>query len=332
LAVRTVAEGDTVRIVAATTVDVGVVATDSRATDLGDCHVIRLRDGRIWCSYRRNKLRAAGGPTYAIEVAESVDEGRTWRPHSIVAESKPDTGRSPSRGLWSSFILETRGGTLQCYYDDEDTPFRGGFRGHQWLVMRTWDAKGGSWVDPVVVSRARDEKHLSRDGMVSVVEFPDTGQLLALFESVEVRRPHANVVRSVTSDDGGKSWSWSKVEREVVYEPQKTGDFMALVPWVIRLSDGTLVCVFGTDEDRDTPDVSGTPPRQMHLDIKSVTSRDGGHTWSRPAALVYGGTHRNYLPGVIERSKRPGELVLQLLDYDRGYVLLRGHTIDDAGR
>ena len=341
LAVRTKPEGDTVSMVAArsddcgaTWTDVGIVATDARGTDLGDCHVTRLRDGRLWCSYRRNKLRGDAGPTYALEIAESVDDGRTWRRHSVVAESKPTTWRSPSRGLWSTFILERRDGSLQCYFDDEDTTYRAGFPRHQWLVMRTWDARSGAWVDPVVVSRAHNVKHLSRDGMASVVELPGpsgvAGRLIAVFESVHARPPHANLVRFVTSDDGGRTWSWSTVERGVVYEPSKPDDFMALAPWLIRLRDGMLLCLFCTDEDRDEPDVSGTPPRRMNLDIKCVTSRDDGRTWSRLASLVYAGTHRNYLPGVIELSPREGEpssLVLQVLDHDRGYVLLRGHTI-----
>jgi hypothetical protein len=341
LAIRTEAQGDQVSMIAArsddrgtTWADTGTVTNDVRGTDLGDSHVTRLRDGRLWCSYRRNKLHPPAGPTYTLEIAESGDEGRSWRRHSTVAESAPTTGRSPSRGLWSTFILERRDGSLQCYYDDEDTAYRAGFPKHQWLVMRTWDARAGAWVDPVVVSRAHDPSQLSRDGMASVVELPATGgaarRLIAVFESVQTRPPHANLVRSVSSDDGGRTWSWSKVERGIVYEPPKPGDFMALAPWLVRLRDGTLLCVFCTDEDRDKANVSGTPPRRMNLDIKYVICRDDGQAWSTSATLAYAGTHRNYLPGVVELSPRgdePASLVLQLLDYDRGYVLLRGHTI-----
>ena len=336
LAVRSVVDAARVTLVVAASrdagrpwSDVGAITSDARGTDLGDCHLTRLTDGRVLCSYRRNHLRR-DKPRYAIEVAESADGGRTWRPHSVVAESQPDTGRTPSRGLWSSFILQKRDGTLQCYYDDEETPFRAGFPRHQWLTMRRWDDARREWVDPVTVSRAHDAAHLSRDGMPSVVELGRSGRpgrLLAVFESVQVRRPHANVVRFVTSDDGGRTWSWSRRERGVVYAPPRDGDYMALAPWVVRLRDGTLLCVFCTDEDRDRPDVSGTPPARMNLDIKYVTSHDDGRTWSRPARLVYGGSHRNYLPGAIQLSAAGAErdaVVVQLLDYGRRYVLLRG--------
>ena len=335
LVVRSDVRDDRVTIIAAasrdggrTWEDAGTVATDARGTDLGDCHLALLPDGRVLCSFRRNHVRGPhrARPRYAIEVAESADAGRTWRSHSVVATSAPETGLSPSRGLWSSFLLVKRDGTLQCYYDDEETPFHAGFPQHQWLTMRTWDAKRNAWVDPVTVSRAHDARHLSRDGMPSVLEL-EGGQLLAVFESVQVRRPHANVVRRVTSDDGGRTWSWAKAERAVVYAPAKPGDFMALAPWVTRLADGTLLCVFCTDEDRAVADVSGTPPHRMNLDIKSVTSADGGRTWDAAASTVYAGTHRNYLPGVLQLAapgRDRGTVLVPLLDFDRGHVLVRG--------
>ena len=329
LAVRSATQGERVQMIVAasrddgkTWSDVGVIASDVRGTDLGDQHLITTLDDRLLCSYRRNHLHGEGGPTYAIEVAQSVDDGRTWTRHSVVAQSRPDTGREPSRGLWSSFLLQRRDGTLQCYYDDEETPFGAGFPRHQWLSMRTWDAKCGQWLDPVTVSRAHDENHLSRDGMPSVVEL-DGGRLIAAFESVQVRPPHANLVRYVTSDDGGRTWSWREAERGVLYQPARGGDFMALAPWMIRLHDDqTLLCVFCTDEDRERPDVSGTPPHRLNMDVKYVSSTDGGRTWDRDATLVYAGGHRNYLPGVAQLHR--GGVMVQLLDYTRGYRVVSG--------
>jgi len=302
--------------------DVAVITSDGAGTDLGDCHLLRLRDGRLWCSYRRNRYRgaAAAAPSYAIEIAESRDDGRTWRKHSIVAEARHAAQPEHSRGLWSSFVLERRDGALQCYFDDEDTPARDGFPSHQWLVMKTWEAAAGQWSGPVVVSRAHDPAHLSRDGMPSIVEL-DNGQLFVVFESVQVSRPHANLIRCVTSDDGGKTWSWQQRERGVVYATPKP-DHLALAPWMIRRRDGSLLVVFCTDEDRDAPGVSGTPPPGLRMDIKTVQSRDGGATWSA-SQLNYAGRHRNYLPGVAELADR--SLQVHFVDYEAGGVrIVRG--------
>lgn len=291
------------------------IASDTPGTDIGDGHLLRLRDGRLWCSLRRNKLPRS----YAIEIAESVDDGATWRRHSVVDTSNvPDeiTLAPHTRGLWASFLLQRSDGTVQCYYDDERTPADAGLPGHQWVTMRTWDPLRKAWINPVVVSRAPD-RALSRDGMPSVVELLD-GRLLATVESVRTRPPHANLVRSVFSEDGGATWSWQ--ERRDVYRPP--GNFMALAPWTIRTRDGLLICVFCTDQDRDVPDTGGTPPWRLNMDVKYVLSRDDGKTWSAPR-VVYDEQHRNYLPGTIQLTDN--SLLVQWRNFAAGsYMTRRG--------
>ena len=331
LSVRHVGEGEVTRLALARLDkgnagdgwrDVATIASDDAGVDLGDCHLLRLRDGRLWCAYRRNRYRGddAARPGYAIEIAESQDDGRSWRKHSTVAEARHDRPPTRSRGLWSSFVLEKRDGTLQCYFDDEDTPARHGLAGHQWVVMKTWDARLERWDDPVVVSRAHDPSHLSRDGMPSVVELHD-GRLLAAFESVDVRPPHANLIRCASSADGGQTWSWRERERSVIYATKRS-NYLALAPWMIRRRDRSLLVVFCTDEDRDEPGVSGTPPPRLRMDIRCVLSRDDGVTWSSPQ-LVYAGGHRNYLPGAVELDD--GALRVHFDDYAGGGVrIVRG--------
>ncbi|HSV73852.1 MAG TPA: sialidase family protein [Chthonomonadales bacterium] len=303
----------------------GIIARANEPdADIGDGCFLELRDGTLLHAYRDNRLhgRHAAAPTYAIRVAASTDGGRTWRPHSTVEESRP-VGPGPSRGLWSSFLIETRSGALQCYYDDEYTPNAEGFRGHQWLRMRTWDPRDRAWVRPVTVSRAHRPEHLSRDGMATVIEVA-RGHLLCVFESVQTFAPHANVVRWVESRDGGRSWSWERTERGVVYEPRDRR-FMALAPWVARMPSGALICVFVTDEDRATPDRSGTPPPYLNMDAKLVVSRDGGRTWSAPVTF-YAETHRAYMPGIVPlKEPGPGEAFLALvLDTRAGFRGRRG--------
>src|SRR5262249_52889688 len=156
-----------------------------------------------------NRYRAAHekAPDYAIRVAVSEDAGRTWKAHSTVTAHAFATNEPPSKGLWAPSLFEAPDGRLQCYYDDEKTPLDAGFRGHQWLLMRTWNPASRIWENPVVVSRAHDPKDLSRDGMGTVVAL-SRNRLLCALESVQTTPPHAGVIRYVTSDDGGSTWSW----------------------------------------------------------------------------------------------------------------------------
>jgi hypothetical protein len=303
--------------------EAGVIATDpDPGADLGDGNLLRRRDGTLLYVYRDNHYRGekAKTPRYAVRVSQSADGGRTWTYHSLV-ETSLGRGEGPSRGLWAPFLFETSRGELQCYYDDEYTPWRDGFAGHQWVRMKRYEPASRRWVDPVTVSRAHRPAHLSRDGMATVVELP-SGRLLCALESVQVDRPHAGVARLVTSDDGGRAWSWRHRERAVLYEP-KDRRFLVFAPWLIRLPDGTLACVFVTSEDMPEPGVSGTPAHLLKLDVKYVLSRDGGTTWDRSARPLYAGTHRNYLPGLVVLPSR--SLLLTFLDFDKGHLAIRGN-------
>lgn len=306
-----------------------VITTAGSGIDLGDGHLIELDNGDILYSYRRNQFagRYAQTKKYAIEVAVSHDKGATWNDHSVVARSTPATQAGPSRGLWASFLLEKSDGTLQCYFDDEDTPNRKGYAGHQWVTMCTWNREHRRWVDPVTVSRAHRKADLSRDGMPSVVELDD-GRLLAVVETVGAQAPHPNIVMSVTSSDGGRTWSWKQGPRELVYRADS--NHMALSPWLAKIDANRLICVFVTDEDRDQADMSGTPADKLNADVKYVTSVDAGEVWSRPHDL-HTRTHRTYKPGVARlQSDQDGEafLLVMLLDFHSNkYLSVRGEVV-----
>ena len=305
--------------------DISVIAQDQAGLDMGDGHLLQLADGSVLFSYRHNHTRTndAGLRHYSIRTAISRDAGQTWQPHSVVAESEHDPAAVPEalRGLWSSFLLLKRDGTLQCYYDDEDTPHRAGFFRHQWVTMKTWDAARQQWVNPVTVSRAHNRRHLSRDGMASAVELP-SDRLICVFESVQTAAPHANCIRQVTSDDGGRTWSWQRRERRRVFQSGKH-NHLAVSPWVTRLPDGGLICAFATDEYQAVPSRSGTPSWQLKMDVKCVTSGDQGQTWSPTAQTVFAETHRSYAPGVL--LLQDGSLLVTCQDYSTwGHRALRG--------
>ncbi len=288
-----------------------IVHSDEPGIDIGDGHMMRLRNGDILYSYRRNLGRQH---TYRLEVAISRDNGATWKPHSEVARAEGEF-----RGLWSTFLLEKSDGTLQCYYDDEDTPGKAGFHRHQWLTMKTWEPRSKTWIDPVTVSRAHNSVHLSRDGMCTVVEL-SKNKLLCAFETVQTYPPHRGVLMSVTSDDGGKTWSWQRKERDLLYQPPNP-DFNALASWMIKLSTGDILCVFTTDEDREKPGVAATAV--MDQSLKYIISRDGGKTWSKSS--VIDADHPIYFPGVCElrHGERKGALLVQYSG-PRGHEVKRG--------
>ena len=270
---------------------VTVIRDPDRATDLGDgAFLDSKRHGLLYvCRHNHHTTKS-----YAIEVYQSSEGGKNWKPHSTVTAHTITEPGGPSRGLWAPFLCETPGGRLLCVYDDENTPLLSGFVGHQWLMGRFWDSKTKTWSEPVVMSRA-EQKELSRDGMGTVVAVGK--KLVCALESVDTSPPHHNVIRSVTSDDDGQTWA----PRRLLYAaPQHP--HMALAPFLAKRTDGTLICIFGTDEDRDTPDKSGTPPPRLHLDIKFCLSRDSGITWSASETIFSGG-HRNYLPGLIVLPK-----------------------------
>ena len=262
---------------------VSIVRDPDRTTDLGDgAFLDSKRHGLLYvCRHNHHAQKS-----YAIEVYQSIDSGKSWQQKSTVIAN--------SQGLWAPFLFETPGGRLLCVYDDEETPFLRGFVGHQWLMGRFWDAKTKTWGEPVVVSRAEDKK-LSRDGMGTVVSVGK--RLICALESVDTEPPHPGVIRIVTSDDDGQTWA----PRRLLFQaPQRP--HMALSPFLAKRTDGTLICIFGTDEAQATPDKPGTPAPKLHLDIKLCFSHDGGASWSAPETLFVGG-HRNYLPGLIALPK-----------------------------
>ena len=297
---------------------------ETPGSDIGDGHLIELRDRSLLYSYRKNLHGAAvtNGLRYEIRVAVSRDGGLSWTAHSTVTAVHAEKGEV--RGLWSSALHQRKDGALLCFYDDEDAAWQAGFKRHQWLMMKQWDDKRATWSAPVIVSRAKDSKNLSRDGMPSVVELPDSTLLCAL-ESVMTEKPHVNVVRLVRSTDGGKSWSWQREERQLLYAPAKNG-YSAVSPWLSRLDDGILLCVFATDEERNTPDRPGAPVKTMNRDIQFVSSSDQGRIWTTNASPVAMETHKAYMPQMVQlqHPRHKGAFICLYLDTVLGFRCLRG--------
>jgi hypothetical protein len=321
LLTRTEPSGSGVRVALNQSLDGGAtwaplstIVSAGADVDLGDGHLLRTRNGDLLYSYRENLFRGtlASVRSYAIRVARSTNGGTNWSWHSEVAASSAQSlDSSTSGGLWASYLLERSDGTLQCYYDDEWTPYTQGQTNHQWVTMKTWDPSANVWINPVTVARAVQSSNLSRDGMVSVVE-SSPGQLLAVFESVADSAPYPNVLRAVRSTNGGASWSWTNGQSNLLYAARGT-NHMAMAPWIARQPDGRIFCVFVTDEDSDQPGTPGGNPATMNIRLRGMLSVDGGLSWSGPASLDPL-NRRAYLPGVL--AMPDGSWLVSFVDLD----------------
>ena len=171
-------------------------------------------------------------------------------------------------------------------------------------MMKTWDANSSSWVNPVVVSRAPNSAELSRDGMASVVE-TSPGHLVAALESVDTEGAHKGVVRTVTSNDYGATWSWQNGSRPIAHQPANHA-YNALQPWIIKAKDNTLMLFFTTDEDRAQAGTPANGAQTLDLSAKFMTSTDG-QSWS--AASIVSDNHPLLFPGVAVLSD--GKILVQ---------------------
>jgi hypothetical protein len=298
----------------------GSVLVDPIAgTDLGDGNLVGLPDGRLLAVYRRNHFRDEfnQSPEYGVHVSESSDGGKTWKLHSMVSQHRIDQV-GVSRGYWAPFLFVTKSGALQCYYDDEYTPYQAGFKGHQWVEMKQWNAKKMAWGPGITVSRAPNPKELSRDGMATVVE-PRPGKLVCTLESVSTTSPVVGNVRVVFSEDEGRSWSWKKGVRPVAY--QAAGPYHSFSPWSLLGPDGSIYCLFATDEDNNEPKRAGTPAHLVRLDIKMLVSKDQGRTWQKQPKPIDATSHRDYLPSGC--SIGDGQALVSWLDFTRGPLMAK---------
>jgi hypothetical protein len=114
----------------------------------------------------------------------------------------------------------------------------------------------------------------------------------------------ANVVNSIQSWDGGRTWD-SSLRRTVYRSPIHSGSgrrYNAYAPYAIRVGNGPVGVAFCTDENKGTtPDLASTPPDQRQCHVGYVSTTTSFETWSG-ASAIWTGSIRNYTPGLFERS------------------------------
>ena len=211
-----------------------------------------LPDGQVLLAHRAVGKRENGFYT-CIRV--NIGDGRSFRPHSVVAEySEGDGG---FRGVWEP-CLGLLNGVLTCFYANDSTSVTP----QQNIEYMQWD--GNKWGNRTVVCNGVE--HDSRDGMPVWIPLSSGGYALVI-ESTHLRNEvgkHPFVIQLLCSEDG-KKWS----DPVDIYIP-KTEHSKAGAPWIAELPDGRLVVSFQTDEDKtvkgDRTSVMKTMVSELHRD------------------------------------------------------------------
>ncbi len=203
-----------------------------------------------------------------IEVVRSLDDGRTWSPPNVVADSEDDD-RNPAFGVSAAetlILLYHRQHYYDAYGNYDGNSRNRGRKPVAIMATRSFDS-GISWAEPY---------HLSIDSLPTgspfgkIVFLPDATLLAPIYTAQEYEdrlSPSKNdssyVIRS---RDDGKTW----------------GDLSLIAPnmnetALISLPDGDLLAVLrGADNDQA---------------LHSTLSRDGGRSWSVPVQITQASQH-----------------------------------------
>ncbi|KAF2247909.1 glycoside hydrolase family 93 protein [Trematosphaeria pertusa] len=244
---------------------VDVISWARAKSDLNNPFLFQRSSGELLCAYKRYLYDNGALWQINLDVSQSTDGGKSWsRIGSIVSEPN-----EAILGEWEPFLREASDGTLEAYYAHE---FNGA---DQDVVKRTSTDGGANWSDITTVAGAglTDE----RDGMPQVVALED-GTLMLVYESNSGSRGSERPIRvwASTSSDGGATW----VDPHIIFDP---GQGQAGGPGIVNVP-GLLVVSFMTNQDQ--PDGDYSDPTLQYVDMKVITSGDGGATWSPPTKVI----------------------------------------------
>lgn len=235
-----------------------IKATDYPEYDCANANFIELENGDIWLSYRANVMK--GDEYYSsIRVNVSKDKGKTWEPHSIIAEELGTGGvYEPQFG----YI----GDTVAVFYANDSLNVVHTGRQHN-IEFKQWE--DDSWGEKLIASDGT--KTYSRDGMPVWCQLED-GSYALVIESTTLSPSYEFIIQMKRSPDG-IDWS-SKLEN--IYTPSKMKK-KAGAPYIVKLSDGRIAISFQTDEDaKDTGDA--------YSKMKVMISTDATGTAFLPAS------------------------------------------------
>ncbi|POR36833.1 Uncharacterized protein TPAR_02958 [Tolypocladium paradoxum] len=264
-----------IRVVKSTDAGVSWKAIGSVTSVLAKTHsisnpfIVQHPDGRLLATSRNHDRISTDDYTYfRISLFGSDDGGATWSNLGNIDERR----RDGVNGLWEPFLRVSRDGTLQAFYSSENN------KDDQDNIMKISKDNGKTWSKPMPVS-GQDKK--SRDGMTGVADVDDKGNVICVFES---EQNDIFYIDYVLSHDDGFTWP----SRARLYTPKNKRD--AGAPQIVNVG-GILVADFMSNEDVDKPgnNIDGG-------EMKVVTSKDGGRSWSNP---VVTGTKGSHWPGLF---------------------------------
>lgn len=207
-----------------------VQATDYPEYDCANANFIELDNGDIWVAYRANVLKEDSYYS-SIRVSVSKDGGKTWEPHSTVAEEQGEGGLyEPQFG----YI----GNSIAVFYANDSLNVVRNNR-QQNIEFKLWE--GDSWGEKSLASDGT--KTFSRDGMPVWCRLED-GSYAMVIESTSLSPSYPFIIQMKTSPDG---LDWNN-ELKNIYVP---GQFekKAGAPYIVKLKNGRVAVSFQTDED-----------------------------------------------------------------------------------
>ncbi|KAI5292719.1 hypothetical protein KEM52_006117 [Ascosphaera acerosa] len=288
--------------------------------DVDNAHLaeISAEPQTILAAFRNHDLDENGKPTrFRITVNGSPDGGHSWTFFSNVTET------SPPNGVWEPFVRKGLKGDIQLTFSQEFAP------DDQRTLLVSSQNRGVTWSKPFNLDTRPN--HL-RDGMCGITTTRDSanGKDVVVMVMETTRFPGKFDVEGMLSYDDGASYE----QRHIVYNPspnnimsnrqnptaranreneERGGNppgemirdipdiYNAGAPQVATFSiDGSLICVFMTDEDVAPNSVSWT----QHAAIKAVFApppRNGVITWGPPIKIA---DAESYWPGVTAIDER----------------------------
>lgn len=238
-----------------------VQATDYPEYDCANANFLELENGDIWVAYRANIMKEDSYYS-SIRVNVSRDGGKTWAPHSTVAEEQGEGGvYEPQFGYIGDSIAV-------FYANDSLNAVRNNRQ--QNIEFKLWE--GDKWGETRLASDGT--KTFSRDGMPVWCRLED-GSYGLVIESTSLSPSYPFIIQMKTSPDG---LDWSS-DLKNIYVP---GQFQkkAGAPYIVKLKDGRVAVSFQTDED-------ATQTGDEYSRMKVMISTDAAATEFLPCSVPF---------------------------------------------
>jgi hypothetical protein len=254
--------------------------------DIDNMHILEVAPNTVLAAFRNHDLGPSGFADYPndlqyyrLTVCQSVDGGQTWTFLSQVAEKSPS---SPPLGIWEPFMRIGQEGEVQCIFSQEFAP-----DDQRTMLAKSYD-QGRTWSTPRVIEGGRNR---FRDGMTGITETIDNGRA-ALVMVFETTRYGPFNVEGVISYDDGDTWH----HRHEIFVPPPGRN--AGAPQIASFADGSLACVFMTDDQAERVDwVRNAAIRAVFAD----PPQNGKIHWGRPTLVS---PASSFWPGILSLDHR----------------------------